>query len=81
MSRPVSMETKRSCNKIHPMSGEPVGLFIPSEVAERGFTGDVKLMPVVSLCPCWKQFPNQPVRIAALRILLLYNLRAQLTRE
>ncbi|XP_048360464.1 type 2 DNA topoisomerase 6 subunit B-like [Sphaerodactylus townsendi] len=64
--RPVCTETERSCSKIHPMSGEPVGLFIPSEVAERGFSGDVRLMPVVSLCPCQKQFPNQPVRITAL---------------
>lgn len=70
-SRPVSMETKRPCDKIHPTSGEPVALFIPSEAAERGFSGDVKLMPVVSLCPCQRQFPNQPVRIAALCILLL----------
>ncbi|XP_060105478.1 type 2 DNA topoisomerase 6 subunit B-like [Heteronotia binoei] len=72
---PVSTETKRPCDKIHPISGEPVGLLIPSEAAERGFSGDVKIMPVVSLCPCQKQFPNQPVRIAALCILLLYTLR------
>ncbi|XP_077185084.1 type 2 DNA topoisomerase 6 subunit B-like isoform X2 [Paroedura picta] len=68
--RPVSTETKRYCGKIHPISGEPVGLFIPSEAAERGFSGDVKLTPVVSLCPCQKQFPNQPVRIAALYIFI-----------
>nr|XP_056709405.1 type 2 DNA topoisomerase 6 subunit B-like [Euleptes europaea] len=64
--RPVCVETKRSCDKIHPVSGEPVGLLIPSEVAERDFSGDLRLVPVASLCPCQKQFPNQPVRIAAL---------------
>ncbi|XP_025024355.1 type 2 DNA topoisomerase 6 subunit B-like [Python bivittatus] len=67
----ISAETYRSecravmpsCDKIHLVIGELVGLFIPDEVAERGFTGELSLIPAVSLCPCQKSFPNQPANI------------------
>ncbi|XP_053133616.1 type 2 DNA topoisomerase 6 subunit B-like isoform X3 [Hemicordylus capensis] len=59
-----------ACDKIHPTAGEPVGLFIPEEIAEKGFSGELKLTPVMSLCPCQKQLPNQPVRITAVSIFL-----------
>lgn len=52
-----------SCDKLHPVAGDQVNLFIPEQVAERGFSGQLRLMPVVSLCPCQKSFPNQPTRI------------------
>ncbi|XP_061462700.1 type 2 DNA topoisomerase 6 subunit B-like [Rhineura floridana] len=63
--RSVAREVILSCDKIHPKTGEPVGLLIPDEVAERDFSGELKLMPVVSLCPCQKPFPNKPAQIAA----------------
>ncbi|KAM6435014.1 type 2 DNA topoisomerase 6 subunit B-like [Liasis olivaceus] len=59
-----------SCDKIHLVTGELVGLFIPDEVAERGFTGELSLIPAVSLCPCQKSFPNQPANITAASIFL-----------
>ncbi|XP_063002362.1 type 2 DNA topoisomerase 6 subunit B-like [Elgaria multicarinata webbii] len=62
--RSASRDLHLSCDKIHPMMGEPVGLFIPDEVAERGFSGELRLTPVGALWPCWKPFPSQPVRIA-----------------
>ncbi|XP_066466475.1 type 2 DNA topoisomerase 6 subunit B-like [Tiliqua scincoides] len=57
-----------SCDKIHPVTGDPVNLFIPDKVAERGFSGQLRLTPVASLCPCQKLFPNQPTRIPAIYI-------------
>lgn len=66
LSCPVGITRKADwpCDKIHPTAGDPVDLFIPDKVAERGFSGQLRLTPVVSLCPCQKPFPNQPTRIA-----------------
>ncbi|XP_063172773.1 type 2 DNA topoisomerase 6 subunit B-like [Candoia aspera] len=54
-----------SCDKIHLVTGELVGLFIPDEAVESGFIGELSLLPAVSLCPCQKSFPNQPAKITA----------------
>ncbi|XP_032090201.1 type 2 DNA topoisomerase 6 subunit B-like [Thamnophis elegans] len=54
-----------SCDKIHLVTGEQVNLFIPDELVERGFTGELSLIPAASLCPCQKAFPNQPAKIIA----------------
>ncbi|KAM3824877.1 type 2 DNA topoisomerase 6 subunit B-like [Vipera latastei] len=69
----ISAETYRSeckavipsCDNIHLVTGERVGLFTPDELVERGFTGALSLIPAASLCPCLKSFPNQPAKIFA----------------
>nr|XP_028565173.1 type 2 DNA topoisomerase 6 subunit B-like isoform X6 [Podarcis muralis] len=68
--RSAARDVPSSCDKIHPMTGEPICLLIPDEVAERGFSGELRLMPVVSLCPCQKPYPNKPAQIAAVSIFL-----------
>ncbi|XP_042296797.1 type 2 DNA topoisomerase 6 subunit B-like [Sceloporus undulatus] len=68
--RSVSRDATLSCDKIHLVSGEPVGLFVPDEVAKRGFGGELRLTPVAAICPCQKPFPNQRTRIATLSVFL-----------
>ncbi|XP_062821420.1 type 2 DNA topoisomerase 6 subunit B-like [Anolis carolinensis] len=68
--RSTSRDVNMSCNKIHPVVGEQVGLFLPDEVAKRDFSGELRLTPVVALCPCLKPFPNQLTRITALSVFL-----------
>ncbi|XP_067328720.1 type 2 DNA topoisomerase 6 subunit B-like [Anolis sagrei] len=68
--RSASSNENLSCNKLHPVVGEQVGLFLPDEVAKRDFSGELRLTPVVALCPCLKPFPNQLTRITALSVFL-----------
>ncbi|KAJ7307473.1 hypothetical protein JRQ81_009494 [Phrynocephalus forsythii] len=68
--RSVSQAVTSSCDKIHPVAGEPVGLFIPEEAAARGFSGQLRLMPVAALCPCQKAFPNWPTKLTSLSVFL-----------
>uniref|UniRef100_A0ABM5F525 Type 2 DNA topoisomerase 6 subunit B-like isoform X1 n=1 Tax=Pogona vitticeps TaxID=103695 RepID=A0ABM5F525_9SAUR len=68
--RPLSKDLTSSCEKIHPVTGEGVDLFIPEEAAQGGFSGELRLTPVAAVCPCRKPFPHQPTRITALSVFL-----------
>lgn len=52
------------------MLGHPVILFIPDDMDDMGFLGELILTPAAALCPCPKVFSNQLNRISSVSIFL-----------
>ncbi|XP_021572129.1 type 2 DNA topoisomerase 6 subunit B-like [Carlito syrichta] len=70
VSRPKFGITESCCNRIHPVLGHPVTLFIPDDVAGMDLLGELILTPAAALCPSPKAFSNQLNRISSVSIFL-----------
>ncbi|XP_054999802.1 type 2 DNA topoisomerase 6 subunit B-like [Sorex araneus] len=70
VSIPKFGTTKLVCSRIHPVLGHPVMLFIPDDVAEMRFLGELILTPAAALCPCPKVFSNQLSGISSVSLFL-----------
>ncbi|XP_064359211.1 type 2 DNA topoisomerase 6 subunit B-like [Dromaius novaehollandiae] len=56
------------CGKIHPVPGAAIALRVPPAAAAAGLGGELSVVPAAALCPCLRQYPNLPARLAAVAI-------------
>ncbi|XP_063045959.1 DUF4554 domain-containing protein [Engraulis encrasicolus] len=67
---PFSVGGLESCDQMHGVMGAEVPLVLPPGLLETGLCGEASIIPMATLAPCMDQYPNWPVRLSAIQVLV-----------